>query len=160
LVSSTFARQPLLAVLLMAGLLVAFGALVLRLQDVLFGAPKGPKDPVKASYVPLFLHLALVLVAGVWLPGHAVGWFRAVAALPGRGGAFPSLGRHHAPAIRLERTICDLYGFAATDAPDPRRWLDHGAWGVRAPLGEKNPTVPRDPTDYDFRPVHGEGLHQ
>ena len=83
LVSSTFARQPLLAVLLMFGLLVAFGALVLRLQDIVFGAPKGPKDPVKASYVPLFLHLALVLVAGLWLPGEVVGWFRAVAALLG-----------------------------------------------------------------------------
>ena len=83
LVSSTFARQPLLAVLLMFGLLIAFGALVLRLQDVVFGAPKGSKDPVKASYVPLFLHLALVLVAGLWLPGEVVGWFRAVAALLG-----------------------------------------------------------------------------
>ncbi|HEY7551485.1 MAG TPA: hydrogenase 4 subunit F, partial [Hyphomicrobiaceae bacterium] len=66
-----------------AGLLVAFGALVLRLQDVMFGAPKGPQDPVKASYVPLFLHLALVLVAGLWLPGDVVRWFRAVAALLG-----------------------------------------------------------------------------
>jgi hydrogenase-4 component F len=83
LVSSTFARQPLLAVLLIAGLLLAFGALVLRLQDIVFGAPKGPKDPVKASYVPLFLHLALVLIAGLWLPGAVVEWFRAVAALLG-----------------------------------------------------------------------------
>jgi hydrogenase-4 component F len=83
LVSSTFARAPLLAVLLIAGLLLAFGALVLRLQDIVFGAPKGPKDPVKASYVPLFLHLALVLIAGVWLPGEVVAWFRAVAALLG-----------------------------------------------------------------------------
>jgi hydrogenase-4 component F len=83
LVSSTFARQPLLAVLLIAGLLLAFGALVLRLQELVFGEPKGPKDPVKASYVPLFLHLALVLVAGLWLPGEVVEWFRAVAALLG-----------------------------------------------------------------------------
>jgi hydrogenase-4 component F len=83
LVSSTFARAPFLAIVLMAGLLVAFGALVLRLQDLVFGAPKGPKDPVKASYVPLFLHLAVVLVAGLWLPGAVVGWFRAVAALLG-----------------------------------------------------------------------------
>ncbi len=83
LVSSTFARQPLLAILLMAGLLVAFGALVLRLQDLVFGPPKGAKDPVKASYVPLFLHVALVLIAGLWLPGEVVGWFRAVAALLG-----------------------------------------------------------------------------
>jgi hydrogenase-4 component F len=83
LVTSTFARAPLLAVLLIAGLLLAFGALVLRLQDVVFGPPKGPKDPVRASYVPLFLHLALVLIAGLWLPGEVVAWFRAVAALLG-----------------------------------------------------------------------------
>ena len=83
LVSSTFARQPVLAVLLIVGLLVAFGALILRMQDIVFGAPKGPKDPVKASYLPLFIHLALVLVAGLWLPGEVVRWFRAVARLLG-----------------------------------------------------------------------------
>ena len=56
------------------------GALVLRLQDVLFGEPVGPTAPVKASYVPLFVHLAVVLVAGLWLPDPIVRWFRVVAA--------------------------------------------------------------------------------
>ena len=50
LVSSTFARQPLLAVVLVFGLIVAFGALILRLQDVLFGEPSGPAGEVKATY--------------------------------------------------------------------------------------------------------------
>jgi len=79
LVSSSFARAPVLTILLVAGLLLAFGALVLRLQDVLFGEPKGPIGPVKASYVPMFVHLALVLVAGIWLPEPIVRWFRMVA---------------------------------------------------------------------------------
>jgi hydrogenase-4 component F len=83
LVSTTFARQPLLAVILVFGLLVAFGALVLRMQDVLFGEPNGPAGRVKASYIPLFLHLACVLVAGIWLPDPIVRWFRAVAAMLG-----------------------------------------------------------------------------
>jgi Ni,Fe-hydrogenase III large subunit len=83
-----------------------------------------------------------------------------IVSLPVRGGVFPSLGRYHPAAIRLERAICDLYGFTPTDAPDIRAWLDHGAWGLRAPLGKRIATAPRDPTDYDFRPVHGEGLHQ
>jgi Ni,Fe-hydrogenase III large subunit len=83
-----------------------------------------------------------------------------IVSLPVRGGAFPSLGRRHAPAIRLERAICDLYGVTATDAPDARPWLDHGAWGVRAPLGSRTPAARRDPTDYAFGPVHGHGLHQ
>jgi hydrogenase-4 component F len=80
LVSSTFARQPLLAVVLVIGLLVAFGALLLRLQQILFGEPSGPTGRVKASYVPLFLHLVVVLVAGLWLPDPIVRWFRVVAA--------------------------------------------------------------------------------
>ncbi len=83
LVSSTFARQPWLAVALVLGLLLSIGALVLRLQDVVFGEPKGRKDPVEASIIPLFVHLALVLVAGLALPGTIVSWFRAVAALLG-----------------------------------------------------------------------------
>ena len=74
---------PLLAVILVAGLLVAFGALVLRLQNVTFGEPSGPAERVKASYVPLFLHMAVVLAAGLWLPEPIVAWFRAVAALLG-----------------------------------------------------------------------------
>jgi hydrogenase-4 component F len=80
LVSSTFARQPILSVVLVGGLLVAFGALVLRLQDVVFGQPAGGARPAQASYVPAFVHLTLVLVAGLWLPEPVVAWFRGVAA--------------------------------------------------------------------------------
>jgi hydrogenase-4 component F len=83
LVSSTFARQPLLSVILVAGLLVAFGALIMRLQDIVFGEPSGKAHPSQASYIPAFVHLALVLVAGLWLPGPVVQWFRGVAALLG-----------------------------------------------------------------------------
>jgi hydrogenase-4 component F len=80
LLSSSFSRQPLLAVVLVVGILVAFGALIRRLQDVLFGEPSGPAGAVKASYVPLFIHLGVVLLAGLWLPEPIVRWFRAVAA--------------------------------------------------------------------------------
>jgi hydrogenase-4 component F len=80
LVSSTFSRQPLLALVLVLGLMVAFGALLLRLQQVIFGEPAGPVGRVKASYVPLFLHLGFVLGAGLWLPEPMVRWFRIVAA--------------------------------------------------------------------------------
>ncbi len=80
LISSTFSRQPLLALILVFGLLVAFGALLLRLQQVIFGEPSGPAGRVKASYVPLFLHIGFVLLAGLWLPEPMVRWFRIVAA--------------------------------------------------------------------------------
>ena len=63
-VSSTFARMPLLAIPLVAGLLVGFGALLLRLQGLAFGEPKGSTAPVQASYLPMAGHLGLVLTAG------------------------------------------------------------------------------------------------
>ena len=79
-VSSTFAREPLLALALVFGLLVAFGALILRLQGLVFGEPTGGMAPVEASYLPLFGQLALVLAAGIYLPPPLVTWFQHVAA--------------------------------------------------------------------------------
>ena len=83
IVSSTFAREPLLAIVLVFGLLVAFGALLLRINEIAFGEATGSRAAVKASYVPLFAHLALVLAAGIYLPGPLVTWFQSVARLLG-----------------------------------------------------------------------------
>jgi hydrogenase-4 component F len=82
-VTSTFAQSPALALLLVFGLLVAFGALLLRLTGFLFGEPVGELKPTEASYVPLYAHITLVLIAGVYLPGPIVEWFQAVARLLG-----------------------------------------------------------------------------
>lgn len=83
IVTSTFAREPLLALALVLGLLVAFGALMLRLQGVAFGEPIGSAVPSKASYLPIFAHLTLVLVAGLYLPPVLVTWFQHVAQMLG-----------------------------------------------------------------------------
>jgi hydrogenase-4 component F len=83
LVSSTFARQPVLALLLVVGLMVAFGALLARLSSVAFGPVRGPVAPAEASLLPMFAHLALVLVGGVYLPAPLVAWFQHVAVLLG-----------------------------------------------------------------------------
>ena len=83
IVSSTFAREPLMAIPLVFGILVALGALMLRLGDMAFGKPTGSTAPVEASYLPLFAHLALVLAAGIYLPGPLVTWFQNVARLLG-----------------------------------------------------------------------------
>ena len=83
IVSSTFAREPWLAAPLVLGLLVALGALLMRLNGLAFGEPRGSAAPAKASYVPLFVHLALVLAAGIYLPAALVAWFQHVASLLG-----------------------------------------------------------------------------
>jgi hydrogenase-4 component F len=83
-VTSTMARQPVLAIPLVLGLLVGFGALILRLQGAAFGdVPTRGHAPIKASLLPLWAHLALVAIAGLYIPSQLVAWFRAVATLLG-----------------------------------------------------------------------------
>src|SRR3974390_442115 len=82
-VSSTFAREPLLALVLVFGILVGIAALFLRLTSIAFGEPRGPLGKTHASYVPMFAHLALVLGAGIYLPPALVTWFQNVAGLLG-----------------------------------------------------------------------------
>ena len=71
---------------------------------------------------------------------------------------YPSVGVRHPPALRLERTIHDLFGLEAEGLPDTRPWLDHNSWGVRFPLAERIDTVPAT-TPYPFLPAQGDGLH-
>jgi len=82
-ISSTFASHPVLALILVLGILLAFGALLLRLTGFLFGEPVGSLQPAEASFVPIYAHMGLVLMAGVYLPGPMVAWFRSVAVLLG-----------------------------------------------------------------------------
>ena len=82
-VSSTFSRAPLLAVPLVLGLLLAFGALMWRVGGLAFGEATGSRAPVEASYVPMFGHLALVCAAGIYLPPALVAWFQHVANILG-----------------------------------------------------------------------------
>src|SRR6185312_14600576 len=82
-VSSTFAREPWLAIALAFGILIALGGLFLRLNTIAFGEPRGPTAPARASYVPMFAHLAIVFTAGVYLPPALVAGFQNVARLLG-----------------------------------------------------------------------------
>ncbi len=83
ILSSTFARAPLLALAAAFGLLVALGALLLRLQNMLFGAPSEPNNKVSASSLPWIVHLTLVLIAGLYLPAALIAWFQRAAELLG-----------------------------------------------------------------------------
>ena len=83
IVSSTFSREPLLAVAMVLGLLLSIGALFGRLNGLAFGPPSGAMTPNRMSYLPIFAHFALVLIAGIWLPPALVAWFQNVAGLLG-----------------------------------------------------------------------------
>jgi len=83
LVSATLSRQALLAIPLVLGLLVAIGALFLQLNAIAFGEPKGANHKAECSYAPMFVHLALVVLAGIALPAAVVALFETVAKLLG-----------------------------------------------------------------------------
>jgi hydrogenase-4 component F len=80
-VSSTFARSPWLAIILVFGILVGLPGLFLRLNSIAFGEPRGQTAKATASFVPLFAHLALVLVAGLYMPPALALWLENVARL-------------------------------------------------------------------------------
>ena len=79
IITSAFAHQPLLAVILVGGLLITLGALFLRLNSLAFGEPTGSTTPSRMSLAPILLHLALVLIAGIALPAAVAAWFQHVA---------------------------------------------------------------------------------
>jgi Ni,Fe-hydrogenase III large subunit len=72
---------------------------------------------------------------------------------------YASIGRHHPPALRLERAAHDLFGLAPDGLPDTRPWLDHHCWGVRFPLGDRIDALPKA-APYRFLPAKGDDLHQ
>ncbi|MBI1203331.1 MAG: hydrogenase 4 subunit F [Rhodopseudomonas sp.] len=82
-VSSAFARQPWLVLFLVCAILVALGGLFIKLNTIAFGEPRGSTAPSQASYVPMFAHLAIVFVAGIYLPPMLVAGFENVARLLG-----------------------------------------------------------------------------
>ncbi len=76
-------------------------------------------------------------------------------------GRYPSVGACHAPAIRLERAIRDLFGNVPQGLEDERPWLDHGKWQISTPLaGKRKLARETHDTGYRFLPSEGEGLHE
>jgi Ni,Fe-hydrogenase III large subunit len=106
-------------------------------------------------------------LTGLWSDGEAVHLALyaegarqlLVISLPCPNGRFPSVAVTHPPALRLERTIRDLYGLEPEGAVDARRWLDHGRWGLRTPLGARQAAPPTGDA-YAFHTAVGPPMHQ
>jgi hydrogenase-4 component F len=83
LISSTFARSLWLAIPLVLGITLAFSALMYRLHGLAFGETPHRHSLSPYRLAPMGLHLVLVAIAGIYLPGAVVAWFRHVAGLLG-----------------------------------------------------------------------------
>jgi len=103
-------------------------------------------------------------LSGLWGDSQAVhmavldAFGLAVLTLPCPDRTFPSVAARHPPAIRLERSIRDLFGIEPQGSPDTRPWLDHGCWGLRHPLGDHVSDSIAAP--YPFLSAEGDSLHQ
>ena len=75
--------HPWATPILLAALGVAFGAIFARVQSMVFGESKLPRLPHSPALIPVFTHLALVLMLGLWMPPYLAEWYREAASLIG-----------------------------------------------------------------------------
>ena len=76
-------QQPWAVPLLLLALLVAFGAVLSKVQSMVFGETATRRLSHRPSLLPVFLHLSLVLLLGLWVPPSLAAWYRAAAVLIG-----------------------------------------------------------------------------
>jgi len=68
---------------LLIALGVAFAAVFGKVQPMIFGETTAQPLPHPPALVPVFVHLAVVLLLGLYIPPYLVGWYRQAAALIG-----------------------------------------------------------------------------
>ncbi|MBZ0093083.1 MAG: hydrogenase 4 subunit F [Sulfuricellaceae bacterium] len=68
---------------LLVALGVAFAAIFSRVQTMVFGASSGQRLPHPPALLPVFAHLGLVLMLGLYIPPYLSDWYRQAVALIG-----------------------------------------------------------------------------
>jgi hydrogenase-4 component F len=68
---------------LLIALGVAFAAIFSRVQRMVFGETTGQRLPHPPALIPVFVHLGLVLMLGLYIPPYLATWFKQAAALIG-----------------------------------------------------------------------------
>jgi hydrogenase-4 component F len=68
---------------LLVALGVAFAAVFGKVQPMVFGETTAARLPHPPALLPVFVHLAIVLMLGVYIPPYLVAWYRQAAALIG-----------------------------------------------------------------------------
>ena len=75
--------QPWATPFLLLALGVAFAAVFSKVQPMVFGETTAKRLPARPAMVPVFVHLALVLMLGLWIPPVLADWYRQAAKLIG-----------------------------------------------------------------------------
>ncbi len=75
--------QPWATPFLLGALGLAFAAVFSKVQPMVFGETTAKRLPLRPSMIPVFMHLGLVLMLGVWIPPFLADWYRQAARLIG-----------------------------------------------------------------------------
>ena len=75
--------QPWATPFLLIALGIAFAAVFSKVQPMVFGEPNAQRLPHRPALIPVFVHLGLVLMLGLWIPPYLADWYRQAARLIG-----------------------------------------------------------------------------
>ena len=83
ILTTAMREHPWTTPFLLIALGVAFAGIFMKVQPMAFGESDAPKLPHSPALVPVFIHLAIVLVLGLYIPPALAEWYRAAARLIG-----------------------------------------------------------------------------
>jgi len=83
ILTTAMKQQPWATPILVIALGVAFAAIFGRVQPMVFGETSARRLPHPPALLPVFAHLAIVLVLGLYVPPYLAQWYRAAAQLIG-----------------------------------------------------------------------------
>ena len=83
ILTTAIAQQPWAAPILLVSLGVSFAAIFGKVQAMVFGEPTASRLPHRPALTPVFAHLLLVLLLGLYIPPYLVDWYRRAAQLIG-----------------------------------------------------------------------------
>jgi hydrogenase-4 component F len=83
IITTAMHAYPWTTPFLLTALGVAFAAIFSQVQSMVFGETKLPRLPHPPALLPVFVHLALVLMLGLYIPPYLAEWYRQAAALLG-----------------------------------------------------------------------------
>ncbi|HET9337979.1 MAG TPA: hydrogenase 4 subunit F [Casimicrobiaceae bacterium] len=75
--------EPWATPFLLVALGIAFASVFSKVQPMAFGEPSVARLPHRPAMIPVFVHLAIVLMLGLWIPPALAGWYRQAALLIG-----------------------------------------------------------------------------
>jgi hydrogenase-4 component F len=83
ILTQAIARAPWAAPILLVSLGISFAAIFGKVQPMVFGKPSVSRLPHRPALLPVFAHLLLVLMFGLYMPPYLANWYRQAALLIG-----------------------------------------------------------------------------